>query len=114
VRRRRKNEGERHGCFAGNSISSSDAKTGNRDNGTTKSRKPQSNKRRQDGNGRVSVGRGAVANLRESKKEPSARNAPSPAEKQQPHQKQTSKSITCPQPLDPQHDNPPLLDTAQE
>ena len=32
----------------------------------------------------------------------------------QPHQKKTSKSITCPAQLFPQHDTPPLLDTAQE
>jgi hypothetical protein len=38
---------------------------------------------------------------------------PSPAN-HQPHEKQTSKSITCPLPLYPQHDTPPLLDTAQE
>ena len=32
----------------------------------------------------------------------------------QPHEKHTSKSVTCPKSFLPQHDTPPLLDTAQE
>jgi hypothetical protein len=38
---------------------------------------------------------------------------PSPAN-HQPHQKKTSQSITCPKAFHPQHDTPPLLDSAQE
>ena len=41
------------------------------------------------------------------------RAVPTPS-KQQPPQKQPSKSITCPSSLRPQHDTPPLLDSAQE
>jgi hypothetical protein len=69
----------------------------------------------QSGNrhGRVSIGGGAVAKLQKQNETPSARERAPPAPGSSPLKSKT-RSITWPLPLYPQHETPPLLDTAQE